>query len=135
MISTVNSPRGRRLLSAAVLTAALIGGAALGTASAGAAPEWDIGAYDRCLLSMPKPDDAEQAVDHMHWCCFKSGGQWNAAEKKCQTPPADPAEAHPTLPGEATRPVLATQNPAPPPPPVRNPGVLQTFTSAPVGLG
>jgi hypothetical protein len=61
-----------RLLPAALLAAAVAFGA---TGTASAAPEWDIGAYDKCLKNgMPTLD-----------CCLISGGEWSNG--KCQAPP------------------------------------------------
>ena len=126
--------RLRRLLPAALLAAiAALGGSALANpAAACAAPntgEWDIGAYDRCVGTNP-PKDFDKFIDHMHWCCINSGGEWNAAKKDCQAPPAKPAQAPPrwVYPGID----IQTATPVPPPPAARNPGVVtEPLTAAP----
>ena len=97
--------------------------------------EWDIGAYDQCVASFdgnPLDSDAEHKrwQDHMKYCCEKSGGVFNyAGPGGCVAPPANPAQGPVAPPGG-----VATQTLEPAPPPVvRNPGVIQTFTPAPVG--
>lgn len=105
--------------------------AALGTATnASAAPEWDIGAYDQCWNSgIGRGFSQEEFDEHVHHCCVNSGGEWNAALQKCQAPPAEEAKIGPRLPTNIT---TATFDPVPPPV-VRNPGTIQTFTPVPVG--
>ena len=115
-------------------SAALAGGTLANTAIASAeSREWDIERYDDCMSGFPSSDPSEKLA----WtrkCCLDSGGVWNDAMGKCQSPPAD-AVSQPTRPGVAPSPVVATQNPAPPPPPFRNPGVVPTFTLSPIGWG
>ena len=76
-----------------VITAAATLGAvaALATATnANAVPEWDIGAYDQCWNSgIGRGFTQEEFDEHVHHCCVNSGGVWNAALKKCQSPPAE----------------------------------------------
>lgn len=123
----------RRLLPAVLLAAAAtLGGSALGEpATACAVPdaEWDIGQYDNCIKAgNNEPSD----------CCLISGGVWSETQG-CVAPPA---RTQPGLP-EAVGPGagVATQNPAPPPPVARNPGMAprpgvittETFAPAPVG--
>ena len=92
-----------RTASAAVFAAAAIALAFPATASGlpDTPGEWDIGAYDRCVNSGENqlPDKPNAQEDHLHYC-INSGGVLNAAQKKCQAPPAEPAEAPQTrLPG------------------------------------
>jgi hypothetical protein len=135
----------RLALPAALLAAAAaLGGSAVGDpAIACAAPrEWDIGTYDRCIAGVDVAwaegkIATENLNDAYRECCEKSGGIWSSlggGAGKCVAPPAN-AETQPTLPGVAPPPVGATQNPAPPPPPFRNPGVAPTVTLAPASPG
>jgi hypothetical protein len=134
----INPAHLHYLVPAALLvaTAALGGSALVEPATACAAPkEWDIEAYDLC---MKQATWLREGWDREYYCCTWSGGIW-VPDKwggggKCTAPPAD-AEAQPTLPGVAPRPGEATQNPAPPPPPFRNPGVAPTVTLAPASPG
>ena len=144
----INPAHLHYLVPAALLVAtAALGGSAVGDpATACAAPqEWDIGAYDRCIAGVDVAWGegkiaTENLNDAYRECCEKSGGIWSslggsAGAGKCVAPPAN-AETQPTLPGVAPPPVGATQNPAPPPPPFRNPGaVIDTFTPAPASPG
>jgi hypothetical protein len=138
-MSTVNATAMlaylRRLLPAALLaaTAALGGSASVDPATACAAPndEWDVGAYDQCVASYPDPpaENITRYLDHLEYCCKKSGGVYSLTQG-CVAPPAA-AQG----PGVAPPPEVATDNPAPPPPPVTRvpPGVIETFTPAPIG--
>ena len=105
--------------------------AAVATATiASAVPEWDIGAYDQCWNSgIGRGFTQEEFDEHVHHCCVNSGGIWNAALKKCQAPPAEEANVGPRMPSDIA---TATFEPAPPPA-VRNPGTIQTFTPMPIG--
>jgi hypothetical protein len=137
----------RRLLPAALLAAAVtLGGSAVGDPTIACAEpntgggEWDIGKYDNCIAGQKwmegNPLYKEDVIEGKRRCCVGSGGEWNAAQQKCQAPAAKPADAQPPHPGVAPPPVGATQNPAPPPPPFRNPGVvIETFTPAPASPG
>jgi hypothetical protein len=134
----------RRLVPAALLAAAatLGGSAFVDPATACAAPntggaEWDVAAYDACMRNLilsPDFGNRSTRADRQK-CCTDSGGQWNDAQGSCQSPPAEPAEAQPTLPGVAPRPGVATQPPPPPPPPIRNPEVTMPFQPGPVSPG
>jgi hypothetical protein len=130
----------RQILPAALIaaTAAFGLGALAGTAPASALPdtpgEWDIGAYDRCVNSGENqlPDKPNAQEDHLHYCCINSGGVWNAAQKKCQSPPAEPAPAPATrvvgqVPVHVFEPV---QNPTSPVTRVQPGTVLQTMAPA-----
>lgn len=85
----------RQLLPAAILAAtALFGASAVGTlATASAAPmEWDIEDYDHCMKGVNHDDPSEQLA----WtrkCCLGSGGVWNDAMGKCQSPPMEAQQA------------------------------------------
>ncbi|OBB74052.1 hypothetical protein [Mycobacterium sp. 852014-52144_SCH5372336] len=116
------------ITTAATAVAAL---AALATATnASAVPEWDIGAYDQCWNSgIGQGFTQEEFDEHVHHCCVNSGGVWNAALEKCQSPPAEEATIRPQLPSTV---FTATFAPAPPPV-VRNPGLVQSATPAIVG--
>nr|WP_090274691.1 hypothetical protein [Mycolicibacterium komanii]CRL67625.1 hypothetical protein CPGR_00691 [Mycolicibacterium komanii] len=105
--------------------------AALATATnASAVPEWDIGAFDQCRNSgLGRGFTQEEFDEHLHHCCVGSGGVWNAALKKCQSPPAEEANITPSRPSVIT---TATLEPARPPV-FGNPGTVQTFTPAPAG--
>lgn len=81
----------RQLLPAALLAAtAAFGLSAVGTlATASAAPtEWDIGLYDDCMGLNPSGDPSEK-IAWARKCCLDSGGVWNDAMGKCQSPPKD----------------------------------------------
>jgi hypothetical protein len=136
LINSTAPVRWRRLLPVAFIAAAgALGGSALAEpAHACAAPrEWDIGAYDQCLNDgLGKGYNEEEWLNHQALCCWATGGDWNAAQGKCQAPPAEPAQR----PGMAPRPgVIQTLEPAAPPV-IRNPGVVtETFSPAPANLG
>jgi hypothetical protein len=115
MKTTTHAMSMRALLPAALITAtAAFGLSALADpATASALPdtpgEWDIAAYDQCVNSGENqlPDKPNAQEDHLHYCCINSGGVWNAAQKKCQAPPAKPAEAPVTrVPGRVPTQVL-----------------------------
>jgi hypothetical protein len=106
--------------------------------------EWDIGAYDNCVSAVNDAFNRGLIEDYnsaLMECCIKSGGDWkpnpfapsSAHSGTCTAPAAGPPGTPPTLPGQVPHPGSATQNPAAPLPPVRNPGVTQPFTPAPVG--
>lgn len=68
-------------------------------AVASAAPrEWDIGSYDQCLLDgIGQGYDEQEAENHEALCCLSSGGDWNAAQSKCQAPPAEQQATRPSM--------------------------------------
>ncbi len=81
----------RQLLPAALLAAtALFGASAVDSlATASAAPtEWDIESYDDCMKGMDL-DDPSEKIAWTRKCCIDSGGVWNDAMGKCQSPPKD----------------------------------------------
>jgi hypothetical protein len=131
----------RRLLPAALLAAAAtLGGSAFGDpAIACAEPKkFDLDGYYACVdaaieLNKENKITDAQMKELVNGCCYAAGGKVDD-KGICNKEAA--AETQPTLPGEAPPPVGATQNPAPPPPPFRNPGaVIDTFTPAPASPG
>jgi hypothetical protein len=130
----------RRLLPAAVLaTVTALGGVAYtSSATAGAEPkEWDIASYDSCMIYardrfLTGQTDPQTFKDESRFCCERSGGVWvegkTTGVDDCAAPAAGPSSSQPSLPGVAPRPGAATQNPSPPPPPFRNPGVVVETT-------
>jgi hypothetical protein len=57
--------------------------------AAGAEPrEWDIQDFDSCLNNQPPSTSVEEHIEHLQWCCYRSGGDWNATTSKCGAPPA-----------------------------------------------
>lgn len=127
--TTPLTPLRVRIPAALILAAGALAGGTFGsTAIANAAPEWDIERYDDCMKAGNLPDPSEKLA----WtrkCCLDSGGVWNDALGKCQSPPAQSAQR----PGVATRPELITQT-LEPMPVLRHPGLVsQTFE--PVSLG
>ncbi|MEO3757459.1 hypothetical protein ABGB19_04090 [Mycobacterium sp. B14F4] len=136
---------GLKIFAALVIALAggMAGSATVDPAIACAAPnqEWDIGAYDRCMKAV---EDAwlngelnGPVGDAQRECCEKTGGVWSpspgappaSGAGSCAAPPANAAQGPMAPPGS-----VATQTLEPEPPPVvRNPGVIQTFTPAPVG--
>ena len=98
--------------------AALALGLAIGSAAlANAVPEWDIGAYDRCVKNIP--DDVlagEHGTDAIHECCLKTGGIWDGtkSENSCVAPPAEQSGRNP-LPSDAPTHVIQP-SPLPGPP-------------------
>jgi hypothetical protein len=135
----------RRIVPAALLgAAATFGGSAVAepVVACAAPQEWDIGAYDACIKKAEDlflRGEIENLSDAERECCEKTGGVWSphGAAGKCVAPPATPAGSLPDA-APGTAPGVLTQNP-PPPPPVRNPGVaprpgvIETFTPAPIG--
>ncbi|OBG98546.1 hypothetical protein A5698_11570 [Mycobacterium sp. E136] len=119
----------RSLITTTAAAAAALTALASAT-NASAVPEWDIGAYDQCWNSgIGQGFTQEEFDEHVHHCCVGSGGVWNAAVKKCQAPPAEEAIIRPLSPSAVA---TATFDPAPPPV-VRSPGLVETFTPAPAG--
>lgn len=119
----------RQLASAALITAAI---ALAYPAGAPAEPqEWDVLATERCEDIMGREFgkgaiSAETYENAKMHCCTDNGGVWNAAARKCQAPPANPAN---TQPGNG---LIHTFQPEPPP--VMSPGsIVPTATLAPVG--
>jgi hypothetical protein len=72
---------------------ALALGLAIGSAAvANALPEWDIGAYDRCVARIPNEVLLSgNYTDAVHECCLKTGGIWDGtkSENSCVAPPAE----------------------------------------------
>jgi hypothetical protein len=103
-----------------IASAALGLGLAIGSAAvANAEPEWDIGAYDNCMASLPTILTPAQYAAAERDCCLKSGGvhdMW-----KCEAPGAEQNGRNP-LSGDAPTHVI---QPVPLPGqggPVVNPG-------------
>jgi hypothetical protein len=129
---TVSARLRVRIPAALILAAGALAGSTFGlTAIASAAPEWDIERYDDCMEAVNRPDPSEQLA----WtrkCCLDSGGVWNDALGKCQSPPAQQAQR----PGLATRPGLIIQTLEPPAPPVTSvPGGVIWQPLEPVSVG
>jgi hypothetical protein len=131
----------RPLLPAALFAAAVtLGGSALAEpATACAEPKkFDVDGYYACVdaaieLNKENKITDAQMKELVNGCCYAAGGKVED-NGMCNKEPA--AETQPTQPGVAPPPVGATQNPAPPPPPFRNPGaVIETFTPAPASPG
>jgi len=124
LINTASHVRWRRLLPAELIAAGALGSAGVAEpAHACAAPrEWDIGAYDQCVAEgYGKGYDDQEWENHKALCCWASGGDWNAAQGKCQAPPAEPAQ-HP---GTVVNPGAITHTFEPAAPRLtRNPGVV-----------
>ncbi|PEG36358.1 hypothetical protein CQY20_19185 [Mycolicibacterium agri] len=78
----------------AAAASGLSGAASIATASA-APIEWDIETYDDCLKANTTTDPSEQ-IAWSRKCCKDSGGVWNDTLAKCQSPPANPAQASPS---------------------------------------
>jgi hypothetical protein len=138
--TTVPAMSIRRILPAALIAATAAFGlnALADPASASALPdtpgEWDIGAYDQCVNAGENqlPDKPNAQEDHLQYCCINSGGVWNASLKKCQAPPAEPAQGPATrvpgrLPVHTLEPV---ENPAYPVTHVQPGTVLYTLAPA-----
>ena len=133
MCAPVN-PSPPSLPATLLAAAATLGGNAVGDPSvACAAPaEWDIGAYDQCLAGLiGKGLDKQEMLNQTALCCINTGGQWNAAQEKCQAPPAEPAE------GPGSRiPPGEIQTATPVPPIIPPPGLIeQTLTPGPANAG
>jgi hypothetical protein len=83
---------------------ALALGLAIGSAAvATALPEWDIGAYDRCVARIPNDVLLSgNYTDAVHECCLKTGGIWDGtkSENSCGAPPVGQSGRTP-LPGDA----------------------------------
>jgi hypothetical protein len=80
----------RQLASATLIGAAVtLGWAGFGTVATASAEqrEWDIESYDICMRV--KTDDPSEQIAWNRKCCADSGGQWNPAMGKCQSPPAN----------------------------------------------
>lgn len=89
--------RSLRTASAAALAATAVVLAFPAIAS-GAPREWDIGTYDQCIASgIGKGYDADEWRNHQALCCYTSGGDWNAAQGKCQAPPAEQQASRPSI--------------------------------------
>lgn len=81
--------RSIRTASVAAFAASAVALAFPAMASA-AEREWDIGAYDQCLTDgNGKGQTYDEMTKHRAKCCVSSGGVWNAAENKCQSPPKE----------------------------------------------
>ena len=114
----INPAHLRRLAPTVLLAATVtLAGSAVGEpATACAAPEWDVGAFDLCMKQSIWITDMYLREKI---CCTQTGGVWVtdkysdgtdvADSGRCTAPPAEPAEAQPTLPGVAPPPVGATQ--------------------------
>ena len=92
--------------------------------------EWDIGTYDQCLNDgLGKGYNDEEYTNHKALCCWSSGGDWNAAEGKCQAPPKDQPAQRPSL-GQVSDLPRYTLEPSPLPPTRVPSGVItQTVTT------
>ncbi|GFG49606.1 hypothetical protein CQY20_19190 [Mycolicibacterium agri] len=102
--------------SAAAFAATAVVLALPATASA-AEREWDIGSYDQCIADgYGKGFDNQDWENHDALCCWASGGDWNAAQGRCQAPPAEQQTARPSL---AHQGELPTHTLEPSTPPVR----------------
>ena len=85
-------------------------------AVASAAPrEWDIGSYDQCIAGgYGKGYDADEWRNHEALCCYRSGGDWNAAQNKCQAPPAEQQAQHPITANQSDLPNYTLEPSTPP---------------------
>lgn len=86
------APTSRRLTRYLAVPALALGLAMGSAAVANALPEWDIGAYDRCVANIPTDVlDAGHYTDAVHECCLKTGGIWDGtkSENSCGAPPAE----------------------------------------------
>jgi hypothetical protein len=113
----------RRMAVTAIAAGAIaVGAGALSAQAANAeSREWDIGAYDKCAATNPHIDP-DKYMDHFHYCCIQSGGDWDASKGKCVAPPAN-------APGRTVPPGAITHTLTPLAP---SPGdITQTFTPAP----
>lgn len=139
---TTATGHARHLAAAGLIAAAttVTGGAVGEPPNACAEPrEWDVANYDDCVvLNGQKYQSGQITLEQYNRavidCCVLNGGIWTDSQG-CVAPPAEQS-AQPTALGMAPRPGEATQNPAPPPPPIRNPEVTPTFvTPGSVGPG
>jgi hypothetical protein len=94
----------RRILPAALFGAAVaLGGSTLGYPAIASAT-WDIEKYDECVGEITHDEDF---TDALHFCCYRSGGVWNADIQECQAPPAERTRAPVRPPtGEPPTPVI-----------------------------
>ncbi len=126
----------RRLAPATLLAlSALSFGVVEESATACAQPGlWDEAGYQTCAEGY----EAQREDDYISWyygvrqCCFSFGGVWRE-QQPGQAPRCDPPAPSVHVPPVDIR---ETFSPAPPRPPVRNPGaVIDTFTPAPASPG
>ncbi len=131
----VNGRRIRQLIAVPVLVAV----AAFGTstliypATATAERVWDIETFDNCnaeaLAQYQRGEITFQKFhDLVRGCCEASDGDWNAAEEKCQSPPAD-TQGSRQLPGNVQIPSGIATAPAvtqAPPRPIQVPSDIAT---------
>lgn len=70
---------------------------------------WDYNEYDSCSRNFPPgtENSVESWTEHMKWCCYKSGGDWNDSVSNCQAPPPERAGNAPVVvtPGQVEDPV------------------------------
>jgi hypothetical protein len=120
--------RTSRCLTRYLAGSALALGLALGSAAvANALPEWDIGAYDRCVARIPNDVLLSgNYTDAVHECCLKTGGIWDGtkSENSCVAPPAERSGRNP-LPSDAPTHVIQ---------PLPLPGPPGNIGSAPGGV-
>ncbi|MGA5465234.1 hypothetical protein [Mycobacterium sp. NPDC050041] len=82
---SVTGRRAHRWVSPVIGAAAIALLAVIPTA--GAEPrEWDIGDFDSCERNQPPSNSVEEYIEHVQWCCYRSGGDWNAATSTCVAP-------------------------------------------------
>ena len=88
--------------SISTLVAPTVAAAALASSAlANAAPEWDVAAWDQCVAPFDGNPNSSQAeyerwVDHLKYCCEKTGGVFTGpGPGSCVAPPADAAESQP----------------------------------------
>ena len=94
-----------RVMPAALFAvAAAFGTTTLGdSAVASAEPEWDVGAWDQCVNSFDGnpntlPSEMQRWLDHLKYCCEKTGGVFNDVASTCRAPPAKAVESQPGSP-------------------------------------
>lgn len=103
------------ITSSTAAMAALTVALAFPTIASGAPREWDIGSYDQCMASgLGKGYDDDEWRNHEALCCFRSGGDWNAAQNKCQAPPAEQQAQHPMTVNQGDLPDYTLEPSAPP---------------------
>ena len=110
---------GTQLITAAWAAAIAFGGVALANpATACAERVWDIGEYDSCSRNVPadQGSDPDKYLEHLRWCCFKSGGDWNTGTRNCQAPAEGPVAPNPGPISDNTGQVDDPVKPAPPKP-------------------
>lgn len=99
------------LTSALAATAVALAFPAMASA---AEREWDIGAYDQCLADgIGKGHDEQEAENHRALCCWSSGGDWSAAQGKCQAPPAEQQASRPSIAHQGDLPTYTLEPSAP----------------------